>query len=592
MTTDQGIVFAILGASLVLFAWGRWRYDLVALAAMVAVVLAGLVPASEALQGFGHPAVLTVAAVLVISRALRNSGIVELLARGLTPFTGQTIVHVALLTIVVAICSAFMNNVGALALLLPVALATAVQQGRSPAIVLMPLAFGSILGGMMTMIGTPPNVIIATYRAELTGTPFGIFDFSPVGVGVAALGIAFVALVGWRLIPKQRRGQSTPDQLFEIGDYIAEARIGEDSPLVDQLLGHADKHLGEAVEALGVVGRGSSRVKSFQLRRLRAGDVLLLRADPSELKPVLDATKLELLAPGAGEKTSLESEETDLVEVVVAPRSAVEGRLPAYLRRRTGYSVDLLALARQGEPMRHRLRTVALQAGDVLLLRGDTESLNEALGPLGLLPLAGRDLRLHRATRAGLALAVFAAALAASAFGLVPIVIAFLLAILAYVLLDILPTREIYRDIDWPVIVLLGAMIPVGRAIETTGGTTLIAGTITDLTAGLPVALVLGLVLVVTMTLSDIINNAATTLVMAPIAVGVAGQLGVAADPFLMAVAVGASCAFLTPIGHQSNTIVMGPGGYRFGDYWRMGLPLEILITLVSVPLIMAVWPL
>ena len=592
MTGDQAIVFGVLAGCLVMFAWGRWRYDLVALVAMLAVVTAGLVPAAEALAGFGHPAVITVAAVLVISRALRNSGIVDLIARRLMPLTERPLLHIAALTGTVTVCSAFMNNVGALALMLPVAIATANASGRSPAILLMPLAFGSILGGLMTMIGTPPNVIVATYRADLTGEPFHMFDFSPVGAVIAFAGVVFVALIGWRLLPKERQAQTHADRLFEINDYLAEVRIPEEAPWVGQRIGEIEALTGEEMIPVGLVRGRDKVVHPSRWRRLQAGDTLIVKAGPDDLKQAIDEAKLELVAGNAAALEGLRADELQLTEAVITAGSPLDGRNIHYLRRRSGDSVSLLALARSGEAIRNRLRRVRFASGDVLLLQGDRDTLGDTMTDLGLLPLAERDLQLGLPRRIGTALAVFAIALALGATGTVPVTIAFLGAIAAYVVLDILPIRDAYRDIDWPVIVLLGAMIPVGRALETTGATELIANSIVGATAGLPAWAVLTLVLVVTMTLSDLVNNAATALVMAPIAAGIAAQLGANADPFLMAVAVGASCAFLTPIGHQSNTLVMGPGGYRFGDYWRMGLPLEVMIVAIGVPMILLVWPL
>ena len=589
MTTEQIIVCILLAAVLVLFAWGRWRYDLVAMAAMFTVVVAGIVPAQDALQGFGHPAVITVAAVLVISRALRNSGIVDLIASKLVPYTNSSAAHIAVLTGVVTLASGFMNNVGALALMLPVALATAAKRDRSPSMLLMPLAFGSILGGLMTMIGTPPNIIISTYREELTGEPFSMFAYTPVGVAIAVLGVLAIALGGWRLIP-QRRSRSAAEQSFEINDYIMEVRAVEGCNLIGQPLSEIEALSNQEVVPVGLVRGKNSYVHPAPWRMLRTGDLLVVRADPSALKSLIDDHGLELVASKASGLEGIKLEDLRLVEATVMPGSLLVNRDTDYLRRRANRSLSLIAIARRGIPIRTRLRQQRFQAGDVLLLQGDSDTVDDAIANLGLLPLAERDLQLAQPRRVGIALAVFAAAILAGALGLMPMAIAFIGAIGVYVLLDILPLRDLYRDIDWPVIVLLGAMISVGQALELTGATVLIANTIVTITQGLPVLIVLGLVLVVTMTLSDIVNNAATALVMAPISVGIAQQLNASPDAFLMAVALGASCAFLTPIGHQSNTLVMGPGGYHFGDYWRLGLPLEILIVIVGVPMIALVW--
>jgi di/tricarboxylate transporter len=588
MSEQQMLVCALLVAVLVFFAWGRWRYDVVALAAMFTVVVSGIVPSEQALQGFGHPAVITVAAVLVISRALRNSGIVDLIAARLTPYTEGTALHIIVLTGVVTLASGFMNNVGALALMLPVALATAAKRGRSPSILLMPLAFGSILGGLITMIGTPPNVIIATYRADLTGQPFAMFDFTAVGGVIALVGVLFIALGGWRLIPL-RNAASSGGNAFEINDYIMEVRAVEGCRLIGERLGEIEKLSNEEVIPVGLVRGKDTYIHPAPWRTLRTGDLIIVRAEPASLKNLIDDYGLELVT---GDASGLEVKDLRLVEATVTPGSLLEGRDSAYLRRRTQRTLSLIAMARQGQPIRSRLRRQHFRAGDVLLLQGDAETVGDAITELGLLPLAERDLSIAQPRRIGLALGIFAIAIAAGALAYVPMSIAFIGAIVAYVVFGILPARDLYRDIDWPVIVLLGSMISVGAALEVTGTTELIAGAIVGLTGTLPALIVLGLVLVVTMTLSDLVNNAATALVMAPISVSIAGRLEANPDAFLMAVALGASCAFLTPIGHQSNTLVMGPGGYRFGDYWRLGLPLEVLIVLVGVPMIALVWPL
>jgi di/tricarboxylate transporter len=592
MTFDQAIAFAVLGLCLVLFAWGKWRYDIVALIGLIAVTLAGLIEPSEALNGFGHPAVITVAAVLVLSHSLRRSGVVDLIAQYLAPLTKNTFTHIAGLSAVTAVCSAFMNNVGAIAIMLPVALASCAERDRSPAIVLMPLAFGSILGGLMTMIGTPPNIIIAAYRAELTGEGFGMFDFSPVGVPVAISGLLFVALIGWRLIPTERIGKKSAEDLFHIQDYITEVRVPAESSLIGKTMLEAEAATGEDVQITGIA-RGEEKMRHpAPWEALREGDLLLMRAEPTDLKPTMDDHRLELVATDSGTPPHMTTEDTKVLEAVVTPGSRLEGRSPHFLRWRSGYSLDLLGLAREGEPLKMRIKRAQIRAGDVLLLQAAENSGPDILGDLGLLPLPERGLALGEPRRILMPVGIFAIAIALSAFGILPIAVAFLAAIVAYVILGVLPLRELYNNIDWPIIVLLGAMIPVGRALEQTGATDLIASTLLNFTGALPPWAILTLVMVLTMTLSDLINNAATALVMAPIAVAIASGLGVSFDPFLMGVAVAASCAFLTPIGHQSNTLVMGPGGYHFGDYWRMGLPLEIMILCISVPLILIAFPL
>lgn len=601
MTIEQAIACGVLGGSLVLFVWGRWRYDLVAMMALFTITVAGLFTPSplisieEVLSGFGHPAVITVAAVLTLSRGLSNSGVVELISQRLEPFSHNLVLHIVSLSIVCAVASAFMNNVGALAIMLPVALSTCKAHNRPPALVLMPLAFSSILGGLMTMIGTPPNIIIATYRAELPGAdgPFGMFDFSPVGVPIAVAGILFMAVIGWRLVPKARSGAKSPDDLFHLEDYITEVEVKEGSILIDNSFGSAENEMGQDVVIAGRLRPSGTVTKPARRETVLAGDILTLKADPKALKPILDKFGLELHGERLPHKLEeLEPQNIKIYETVVQSGSPIEGRTPAYLRLRSGFTLHLLAVARAGEQISNRIKDITFQSGDVLLMQGDQDSVPDTLSELRLLPLPERGLRLGKPRKVLTALAIFTAAILLSVFGAVPIAVAFIGAIIAFVLFDLIPTRELYSYIDWPIIVLLGAMIPVGQALDQTGATALLASYIVGATSGLPIYVILAIVMIVTMTLSDLINNAATALVMAPLSVAIAQSLGVSTDTFLMAVAVGASCAFLTPIGHQSNTLVMGPAGYHFGDYWRVGLPLEAIIVVISIPLILVVWPL
>ncbi len=591
MTTEQIIISGILFLAMLMFGWGKWRYDLVAMSALVACVIAGLVDANEAFAGFGHPAVITVAAVLIISSALKNAGVVDEIASRISHLTETPIMHIAAMTAVVTVASAFMNNVGALALLLPIALSTSQERNRSPALILMPLAFGSLLGGMMTLIGTPPNIIVASIRAAETGVPFGMFDFTPVGLPIAIVGGLFITFVGWRLIPKERLEHNTTGKLFEVGGYLTEAKVPESSPLVGKMLGETDTEESN-VEVIGVAGKRRFAKAVRASYQIAQEDILILRADPNDLKGFLEKHGLELLSSATPAFVEPDPQNEVMVEGVVSNNSSVVGNGVELIRRETGRTLALVGLARNGRPVTQRLRQQTFRAGDVLLLRGDTDTVDQHFNTLGLWPLAKRPIDLNRTRRVAVAAMIFTAAIALGISGFVSLPVAFLLAIMGYVLTGILSPRQIYDDIDWPVIVLLAAMIPVGNALTTTGTTQLVADSLIETTQGMPIPLILGLLLVVTMLLSDVINNAATALVMAPLGIAMAKALEVSIDPFLMCVAVGASCAFLTPIGHQCNTLVMGPGGYKFTDYWRMGLPLEIIITVISVPLIMFFWPL
>jgi len=592
LTTDQIAVFALLGAVFGLLLWGRWRHDVVAFSALIVALIVGVVPGGEAFAGFGHPATVVIALVLIISRGLSSSGVIDIVARRVIDAGRPLFAHIGVMAGVAAALSAVMNNVAALALLMPVDLQAAKKAKRSAALTLMPLSFASILGGLVTLIGTPPNIVVATYRRDVLGEPFGMFSFTPVGAACAAAGVLFVTLIGWRLIPAASEGRDSARELFELEDYIAELKVPDEAKAIGRQA-HALRELVDDAE-LEVIGliRGGQRLPGFARGiPVAAGDVLVVQAGPEAIDKAVGALGLEYVdtEQGLGE---MEDDDLELMEVVVPQGARIEGRSAMALRLRRRYGVHLLGVSRQGRRFRERVRQLGIEAGDVLLLLGPAEALAEATQTLGCLPLAERGLQVAQREKAGLAVAVFATAIALAGTGLLDLTVALGAVVAVYVLAGVVPLRQVYEAVEWPVIVLLGSLIPLGRALEATGGTALIADGIVALAEGHGAVLVLAALMIVTMTLSDVINNVATAVMAAPIAVDVASRLGASPDPFLMAVAVGASCAFLTPIGHKNNTLIMGPGGYRFGDYWRMGLPLEVLIVAVAVPAILAVWPL
>jgi di/tricarboxylate transporter len=592
LSFDQGVVFAILLATLVLFIWGRWRYDVVAIAALLAVFLAGMVPADQVFLGFGHPAVITVAAVLVLSRGLLNAGVVDALSRHLERVGSRPTLQVAALTTVVILCSGFMNNVGALALLMPVAIWMSRKSGRSPSLLLMPLAFGSLLGGLITLIGTPPNIIIALYRAETGAPAFGMFDFVPVGAPVALAGLLFITLLGWRLTPR-REAQSAPEELFEIEGYISELVVPEGSKFVGKTIYHLTSEMEKETDAVVVdlvrSNRHTPAPPWYEI--IEAGDILMVEAAPEELKELIDSLGLAFVVGKAHSDAMLGAAEVRLMEAVIVADSPLVGRTAANLNIGRDYGINLLAIARRGRQLQRRLRQTKLIVGDILLLQGADESLKTMLKKFRCLPLAERGLRIGQPRNVVLAVGIFAAAMAISALDLAPVQIAFTAASAMMVLAGLVPLKDIYESVDWPIIVLLGAMFPLGHALERTGGAQLIADGLLQLSHGAAPMLVLAMLMVGTMVLSNVVNNAAAAVLMAPIAITLAEGMAVSVDPLLMAVAVGASCAFMTPVGHQSNALVMAPGGYLFGDYWRLGLPLSVIVTVVAVPLIHHFWP-
>lgn len=591
LSTEQAIVFGTLLLALFLFIHGRLRYDIVSLLALFIVTVTGIVPWDQAFIGFANPAVITVGAVLVISQGLSDAGLIDAIARVVKRVGDRPSVQVAATTLLVTGLSALMNNVGALALLMPVSRRMARADGKSPAPYLLSLAFGSLLGGLITLIGTPPNLIIATYRAEATGVPFTMFDFTPVGLGVALAGLLFISVVGWRLVPS-RRGKASRKNLFKITNYLAEVRISQGSWVVGRTLQEVEEMSDVDVDLVWVLHEGAGLPISDRLAVLQPGDLLAVRTCAVDLELFLAESGLDIAACPIGRQGHSPTSEQVLMEATVHRGSPSIGKTFREITAGSEPVVHLIAVASEGRELTERLKEIPLLAGDVLLMRGTPSVFHEVLTPLGLLPLAERGLKIGEPRRIALAIGTFGIAILLAALAIIPVQIIFPMAAVAMVIMKLIPLREIYTSIDWPIIVLLGALIPVGHALETTGGAQLIATSLLSLEGCLPVAAILVLILVATMLLSNVINNAATAVLMAPIALSLAGGLGVSVDSFLMAIAVGASTPFLTPIGHQSNAMVMEQAGLRFGDYWRLGLPLSLIVIGVAVPLILIVWPL
>ncbi|WP_272006453.1 SLC13 family permease [Roseovarius sp. ZX-A-9] len=590
MTQDQIILFALFGAVFALLLWGRWRYDIVAFAALMTGVVLGVVPTKDAFSGFGHPATLVVALVLVVSAGLVRSGAVFLITRTMVDSSRSLGTHIALMGGIGGVLSAFMNNVAALALLMPVDVQTARKAGRAPGLSLMPLSFATILGGMVTLIGTPPNIIIAAIREEELGAPFKMFDFAPVG-GVAAIaGLAFVALIGWRLIP-QREGDVLVASDF--GSYIAELTVPDGSDQIGKRLAELEETAQKTdVALIGLIRDGKRRYGTARNTVLQAGDVLVLEAQPDALDEFRAALSLAFSDAERTERLEAAGEGLDILELVVPQGARIAGKSAQSIGLHWRRSAVLMGLSRRGKRITEQVRNTQIQPGDILLLLVPKDRGDDVAEWLGALPLAARGLNVTQDSKTWLAIGLFGIAVAAASFGLVYLPVALGLVVTAYVLTRIVPLGELYNHIEWPVVVLLGSMIPLGAALQTAGGTELIAGALIDLTAGMPAWAILTVLMVVTMSLSDVLNNTATTIVAAPVGIQMAQSLNVSPDPFLMAVAIAASSAYLTPIGHKNNTLILGPGGYRFGDYWRMGLPLEVIVIAVSIPAILVFWPL
>lgn len=607
------LAIGVLLLTLGLFIYGRWRHDVVAVLALVLSSVLGLVPTDAVFSGFSHPAVVTVACVLILSYALQQTGAIDVLAERVLPKKSNVTVSLLALTGLAAFLSGFMNNVGALALLMPVSLQVAQRHNLPAGQILMPVSFATILGGMTTLIGTPSNLIVSGYRAEAIGQPFKMFDFTPLGVSLAIAGVLFISLIGWRLIPVRQRAHA---DAFETGSYLTEARVSEDSKAIGMRLSEVQEILATTdSQVLALIRENTTIQNPSPILQLQQNDILLIESDPDVLAKNLDVLNLvfhedRILAmptdepetspaPSSGPSEDTKSAEkkqplvhTELSELVILPGSSLIGRSASNLRLRALYHVNLLAISRQGTRSRTRLRNMPLRTGDVLLLQGPEDRISNFASNGGCAILAARALRVPDRRKMLLANGIMVLSVALAASGLLSAALSFMLGVLLLLLFNVIALRQIYNAVDWSVIVLLAALIPVAQALESTQAAAQIANLLLEYGAQGNAILALALVMVTTMLLSDLMNNAATATVMSPVALGTAQQLGVNPDTFLMAIVIGASCAFLTPIGHQNNTLILGPGGFRFNDYWRMGLPLDLLIVALTLPLVLYFWPL
>ncbi len=591
MTFEQSLAFAIIAGMMVLFVWGRLRYDLVAVLTLLVAVAAGIVPYNKAFAGFADDIIVIIASALVVSAAVARSGVIERMLRAFGSHLKSTGSQVIVLSGIVAVLSGFVKNIGALAMLMPVAFQLARRTKKPVSALLMPMAFAALLGGIVTLVGTSPNIIVARVREEIVGEPFKMFDFAPVGVGIAIAGLIFLAF-GWRLLPRGRKGAVSMEAAFNIEGYTTEVEIPEESPIAGKTV-RALVEAGEnEVEVISLMRGRNRRNDPNGKTALKPGDILILQGEPEALARVVGLEKLKLTRDEESRELDTPDDEIGVMEAVVTAESELVDRTAMQARLFDHYEVNLLAVARAGRRITQRLRSVRLRAGDVLVLRGDLKTMPETLGALRLLPLAEREVTIGRGRHSLIPVTVLTLAMLLVAFDQIPVTIAFFGSAVVLLLLRSLTLNDAYDSIEWPILVLIGALIPVSDALRTTGGTEVIAGWLAAVAQHLPALGTLSFIMVAAMAVTPFLNNAATVLVMAPIAASFARNLGYSPDPFLMAVAIGAACDFLTPIGHQCNTLVMGPGGYRFGDYWRLGLPLSIIVVIVGTALIPLVWPL
>jgi di/tricarboxylate transporter len=587
MRIDQWLAVTLIVLMMAAFIWGRFRYDLVAVAALLVALVAGLVTPKAAFSGFADDIVIIVGSALVISGAISRSGITDVALRGLKPERRGPRAQLLILVAVVAVLSAFVKNIGALAIMIPVAMQMARASNVSPSMFLMPMSFASLLGGLMTQIGTSPNIIVSRVREEITGAPFTMFDYTPVGAALTIVGLLFLVFC-YKLLPARSSADRALHEAVAIKNYTTEAVVTEQTLAAAGSVGALQKFGSGNAMIIAIIGEGGNKRAPLPDNTLKLGDALLLEGEQEALDKIVSQGKLKLKAQGDAKPAS--TAETGAVEAIVGENSRLIGNSAKdlYLLHTAGLTV--LALSRRGQRFVERLGDIKIRNGDVLVLQGHLQLLPDLLREWDCLPLVQRDVRLGSVRNGLIPILILALAMAGTAFGGVPVAAAFFAAAFLIVATGAMPLRDVYSYLDAPILIMLAALIPVSDALRTTGTTDVIAGLLSTTAAVLPPYGAVALILIAAMAVTPFLNNAATVLVMAPIAATFAEKLGFAPDAFLMAVAIGAGCDFLTPIGHQCNTLVMGPGGYRFGDYWRLGLPLSLLIIVVAVPMLLLVW--
>ena len=586
--SDQHLLSITIISLLCMFIWSKFRYDALAAGALVILIVLGVIPANQAFDGFAHPAVITVALVLIISQGLKNSGLTGLVGKLIGGKSFTKFQFLISLLFIAAILSSFINNIGALAILLPITLNICQKMNWHPSRFLMPLAFACILGGMNTTIGTPPNIIISEYKSTISDSGFNFFDFSYVGLAVTVLSIFFIALIGNKFI--QLRDDSTAgSSLIDLKGYLFEVEVNEESSAIGMTLSAFKKEAGEDTEVLGIVNENGGVKKVKNNLRIKAGQILVIKTPPDDISSILSVFDFSI----PKELHSFDDDDLEEIEAMITPGSRLIGRKYDFFLKLAYEELNLLGLWRKGSRYRTRLTRETFKAGDVLLLGVrdlDEEDVTNKIKHLGLMPLMQRELQtIPSRSRLLKGIIFFLISIFLVTLNILPTAAAFLLCVLGFARIRIIDSN-FYREVDWPIIIMLAAMIPIGTALQSTGLSDVISLNISRIAADMSLFWLLFLILIITMATTDIINNAATAVIMAPISAGIGIQLGHDVEPFLMVVAVGASCAFLTPIGHQCNTVVMGPGNYKFTDYWRLGLPLDILIIVVSIPMILFVW--
>ncbi|MEN8151329.1 MAG: SLC13 family permease [Planctomycetota bacterium] len=591
-TLEMAVVLGVVVATLVLFSKEVLSPDLVALLAVVTLMLVGVATPATALAGFSNPAVHTIAAMFAISAGIIKTGIIEKFGHRLIHLGGESPTRVFFITLVtVVVLSAFVNNTPIIVMMIPVALGIAAHHDMPASKLLIPISYASILGGSCTLIGTSTNLVVSGIATEKGLAPLSMFEMVPVGLVFAVLGVLYLMLVGRRVLPERQTVTSSVSG-GKIREYVTELVIRPGSPLIGRRLGETDLTKDDRLRILEVIRGDEILWPPLGLTVLRADDILLVKGSVGEILAAGRRTGVEIIPDLAPESVKIDALSHTLAEAVVTPGSRFEGATIGEIGFRRHFGVSVLALQRHG---RHRIREkvgrLRLLLGDILLVQGDAGAIERLREEEGIVLLEGVEENVVQRHRAPLALAILAGVILAATFSPLPVVACALVGAGLMVATRCISPRELYRSLDVRTLVLVAAMIGVGLTAERTGTTAWIAGHLLAVVEPLGPYGALAMVYLVTNVLTEFLSNAAAAVLMVPLAINTAQDMGVSERPFVLAVAFAASAAFSTPVGYQTNTIVYGPGGYRFSDYPKAGLPLNLLFLVVATILIPVFWP-
>jgi len=591
MTQDNILVLVILAVAVVLFVTERLRVDLIAMLVLITLSVTGLVTIEEAFSGFASPAVITVWSVYIVSGALFRSGVADTLANFMLRLAGENYLRLLfIIMLTIGVMSSFMNNIGAVAILLPAVVSVARKINVAPSKLLIPMAFTSLLGGKMTLIGTPPNILATSIMESYGGLePFGFFDFTPMGAIVLGVGILYFMLIGNRLLPNRTPGGDLSES-YQIRDYLSEVRIGEKSPLIGQTLPQSQLGQKFNLNVVQIQRCDQGLLVPLQDPVLMAGDLLLVQGSSQNILEASEGLGLETIDDWKFEELSQESQA--LIEVTLSPRSQMQGKTLKESDFRAHYGLTVLAIQHDGESISANLADIPLDLGDAMLIQGPEDRIAQLRRDKDFLILETPPMESKRIKKAPLAVLILVGVLVAVSTRVLPVSTAMLIGAVLMVLTKVINMDEAYDAIEWKSVFLIAGMLPMGIAMQNSGTALFLAEKIVELVGNWgTVAVMMGIFLMTALT-TEVMSNAAATVLVTPIAIDAARNLGANPQTFVMAVVIAAATSFLMPIGHQANVLVFGPGGYKFGDYTKVGIWLNIIIFFVVLIFLPLIWPL